>query len=135
MFHLLQTFVQPWLPRKNSKDEIENFIQFYCEQESTWDCGIAVAIFAQRWSLVERCLNLKGYYDREVPLWSIDIVAILHKSGSFESIKLYTTFPGIGNHHSSIAFYQKHMEGDADRIKTLFEEAHAEKWPIYEVCR
>lgn len=118
--------------RKKLSLRPEDFMTYHREQESNWDCGLSAIIMALRWSKIEKCINMNEYYDRETPLWSIDVFTVLTKSDVFDTVEFYTTCVGVGAHHKDLDFYKPFWDDDVRRITDLFEVAKNDM-PVYNV--
>jgi hypothetical protein len=109
--------------------------KIYHSQEFSWDCGLSVIIMVMRWSGRERCCRMNAYYERETPLWTIDIFSILITTKVFHTIEFYTMNIGIkeNNHYKDIDYYQSSLKADEERVNGLFQKGHELQWPIKNV--
>ncbi len=68
----------------------------------------------------------------ERSVWSADVVVVLARFG-VEGMSFYTTVAGVDPGHKELAFYQKTLERDAERMPALFEEARRRGVQVQEV--
>lgn len=77
-------------------------------------------------------MKLDRFYQREAPLWTIDIFDSLMDSKVLKDCEFYTNSTDVSHHHQ-IEFYQPNIHEDEQRVTTLFEKASQLCWNVHKV--
>ena len=121
------------IPPSSILDSLEkDFSDIQCSQDYSWDCGVSVIIMVMRWSRRERCLSLNSFYQRETPLWTIDIFDVLMESKVFRGLEFYTCSTDL-SYHRQVEFYQNSILEDEVRVRALFQKALDLDWNLTKV--
>ena len=127
----------------------------YVKQSFSWDCGVACASMAQRWACCSSNSNSNSSssdfgldtgprpaqsmsVSKATPLWTVDIYCFLRGGllglaggpGLPFSAAFSTDVPGLNTEHSSLVWYQSHLEDDRSRVDKQFQLAAQQGWEV-----
>lgn len=114
-------------PNADWKESIslEVFQQVYCEQKFSWDCGLACCQMILAWlgklpvtSIYEHPLG-----QLKTPLWTIDLVLLLHELGV--EVSMRTKVLGAEQQHGELDWYANSFEEERIRVNEQFRAAVA----------
>ena len=98
----------------------------HAPQRHSWDCGlacVALVLECRGWRPMPLSVLMARASTRSV--WSIDLVHVLSTFG-VRPLLFYTSCAGVRPEYARLAFYQRHLKRDTQRVRERFAQAEAD---------